>query len=68
MKLRLLLLVIMVLTVSCTVVNREYPVIINVSDNSTVEFTVKIEAAVEKGSEVDSNAEVTTDAELDIAP
>ena len=68
MKPRLLLLVITVLTVSCTVVNREYPVIINVSDNSTVEFTVKIEAAVEKGSEVDSNAEVTTDAELDIAP
>jgi len=61
-----LFLIFLILTcISCTVVRREYKVTIYVSENSTVYFTPEILADVKKESEVETKADVSTDAAFD---
>ena len=51
--------------ISCTVVRREYKVTIYVTENSTVYFTPEILADIKKESEVETKADVSTDAAFD---
>jgi len=57
--------VILSILFSCTVVRREYKVTIYVSENSTVYFTPEILADIKKESEVETKADVSTDAAFD---